>query len=124
MAAKKKTTKKKSSKRLDTMSHTHGMVEKFEPTSLNQIWGDDGMSKYGTLDAKEYEKQLRVLTRTDLGAHAQKIGLVPIDNSSLLIERLLAEFNRHANSFKKPVSEQENPLNMDPETRKILEEGR
>lgn len=123
MAAKKK-SKKKSSKELESMSQTHGMVEKFEPTSLNQIWGDDGVSRYGTLDVKKYETGLRELTRTDLGAHAQKIGLIPIDNSALLIKRLLAEFNRHANSYKKPTSEQESPITMDSETRKILEEGR
>ena len=47
MAAKRKTSKKTSVKK---MSQTHGKVEKFEATTLDQIWGDDGTSMYGTLD--------------------------------------------------------------------------
>ena len=54
MAAKRKTTKKKS---LKNMSQAHGKVEKFEPTTLDQIWGDDGTSMYGTMQQSEYEKR-------------------------------------------------------------------
>ena len=29
------------------MQQTHGKVETFQPTTLDQIWGDDGTGKYG-----------------------------------------------------------------------------
>ena len=34
-------------------SQTHGKVE--TPNSLDQIWGDTGISKYGTLNLEEYK---------------------------------------------------------------------
>ena len=46
---------KKSSKKLESLSQTHGK-EEFKPTTLDQIWGDTGISKYGTLNEDEYEK--------------------------------------------------------------------
>ena len=47
---KSKQTKAKSEKK--EMIQTHAMEEetKFEKTSLDQIWGDTGLSKYGTQD--------------------------------------------------------------------------
>jgi L1 cell adhesion molecule like protein len=38
--------------KLDSLSQTHGKVENRKVT-LDQIWGDDGKSKYGTLDPVE-----------------------------------------------------------------------
>ena len=32
--------------KLDSLKQTHGKVEK--PLTLNQVWGDDGSSRYGT----------------------------------------------------------------------------
>ena len=127
MAKKKATAKKttaKKSKKLDNLSQMHGMVEKFEPSTLAQIWGDDGTSKYGTLELDEYEAYLKDLTKSDLGAHAQKIGLIPIDNSKLLKDRLTKEFNRHVAGYRKPASKSRGPLKISQEARKILEEGR
>ena len=45
MAAKKKTGKKSVKK----LSQAHGKVEAYQATTLDQIWGDDGTSTYGTL---------------------------------------------------------------------------
>ena len=51
MAAKRKSSKKSS---LKNMSQTHGKTKEFEPTTLDQIWGDDGTGMYGTLDVTSY----------------------------------------------------------------------
>jgi hypothetical protein len=71
---------------LDNLNQTHGKIEK--PLTLNQVWGDDGKSKYGTLDAEKYSDYLNDLNKSDLQAHAVKIGLVPIDDRNSLVTRL------------------------------------
>ena len=54
---KKKPAKK--AKKLQSLSQTHGKEEgNFKPTTLDQIWGDDGVSKYGTLNEAEYIKKI------------------------------------------------------------------
>ena len=82
---------------LDNLNQTHGKVEK--PLTLNQVWGDDGKSKYGTLDAEKYSEYLNDLNKSDLQAHAVKIGLVPIDDRNSLVTRLKKEFNKHASQY-------------------------
>ena len=136
MAAKKKTTKKKakaSKPKLKEMSQTHGMdVEKttdtkdesFEPSTLEQVWGDDGLFKYKTLNVNEYKKELGHMSKTDLRNHAVTVGLLPIDDAVMLEERLIREFTVHANSYRKPKSTDENPENISVEAQKILGEGR
>ena len=85
-AKKAKTPKKKSN--LKSLAQTHGKVET-EPQTLDQIWGDDGTWKYKTMDAEVYEQYLRNLNKSDLQEHATIIGLVPIDNSGILMKRLI-----------------------------------
>ena len=48
---------KRKKKSLSNVNQTHAKVEKkFEPTTLDQIWGDDGTSEYGTLDYENYQQ--------------------------------------------------------------------
>ena len=125
MAAKEKTEKKKATgKKLKTLSQAHGMVEKHVPSQLSQIWGDDGMARYGTLDLEKYQSQISNLNKTDLMAHAQKLGLIPIDNVKVLKGRLVREFKRHTSTYKKPATPADGSSEIDDETRRILEEGR
>ena len=50
---------KRKKKSLDSINQTHAKVEKkFEPTTLDQIWGDDGASEYGTLDYQSYQEKI------------------------------------------------------------------
>lgn len=121
MAAKRKTTKKKS---LKNMSQAHGKVEKFEPTTLDQIWGDDGTSMYGTMQQSEYEKRLDDMNLSDLQTHASRIGIIPIDNRNMLRDRLVKEFVKHVSAYQKPVKEDQAPTPLDNESMKILSEGR
>ena len=120
---KKKPTKK--TKKLKSLSQTHGKEEtSFKPTTLAQIWGDDGVSKYGTLDEKEYVNRVNDMHFSDLRTHAVDIGLVPIDDRELLTKRVVSEFRRHCNEYTVPKDHQENVEDVDEEVRKILEEGK
>ena len=121
MATKRKSSKKSS---LKNMSQTHGKTKEFEPTTLDQIWGDDGVSKYGTLNEAEYIKKIDDMHFTDLRTHAAEIGLIPVDDRELLRKRVISEFQRHVNNYTVPDNQSENIDNLDDEARKILEEGK
>jgi hypothetical protein len=123
MAAKRKTSKK-TTKSVKNLSQAHGKEEKFEPTTLEQIWGDDGSTTYGTLNENAYTKQVDDMNMSDLQAHASTVGIIPIDNRNTLRERLLREFRKHVSSYKKPVQESNSAARIDPEVMKILSEGR
>lgn len=107
-------------KKLNALKQTHGKVE--NPVTLDQVWGDTGISKYGTLDASEYEKTVRDLNKSDLQSHASKIGLIPIDDREKLIQRLVSEFKRYASIYNKPKIQEENSLSK--RARDILAEGK
>ena len=121
---KKKPTAKKE-KKVKNLSQTHGKEETFEPTTLDQIWGDTGMYKYNTLEEAQYQEQLDNMTKADMRVHASKLGLVPIDDRGRLVKRLLKEFKIFASKYKKPLtSKNERVSDLPLEVRKILEEGR
>ena len=123
----KKTSKAKkvAKKAVKNLSQTHGKEEKsFEPTTLDQIWGDDGLSKYKTLDEEEYEKSLREMGKTDLQTHATQIGLIPVDNRETLMSRLVREFKRHVQKYRPPKVSKKKPKDVSSEALKILREGR
>ena len=125
MAAKRKTSSKASAKKgLKKLSQTHGKEEKFEPTSLAQVWGEDGTSTYGTMNEREYERQIDEMNMSDMQTHASTVGIIPIDNRSTLRDRLLREFRKHVENYRKPVHDTPPPTNVDTKTLKILSEGR
>jgi hypothetical protein len=123
MAAKRKTSKK-ATKSMKNLSQAHGKEENFEPTTLEQIWGDDGSTTYGTLNENQYANQLDDMNMSDLQTHASTVGIIPIDNRSTLRERLLRDFRKHVSSYKKPTHQTQSPRDVNPETIKILSEGR
>ena len=120
--------KKKKSKKVSEMSQTDGMAmdetRKYEPTTLDQIWGDDGTGKYKTLDASVYERVLDNMSKADLKAEAVRVGLLPIDNLTQLRARLSREFTAHANAYRKPPEQNANDIKKTPDDIKnILKEG-
>jgi hypothetical protein len=122
----KNTTPKKAAK-VEDMSQTHAKVEKPLHSTLEQIWGDTGLSKYGTFDENEYAAELKDMTKSDIQAHANKLGLVPIDNRTELSKRLMKEFIYHKSRYSTiPADIQVNNIdaNLSPEVRKILSEGK
>jgi len=121
----KKTTKKTvKGKKLNNLAQTHGKEEKFQPTSLEQIWGDDGMSKYSTFDPLTYEDALDEYSKVDLQSHATRVGVVPVDNVTLLRQRLMKEFHKHVNAYRMPSQPTNDPTVVSKEVRQILEEGK
>lgn len=109
--------------KLNNLSQTHAKEETTQPTTLDQIWGDTGMSKYKTLIESEYVNELNDMMKVDIQSHASKLGLIPIDNTDLLKRRLVAEFRKHISQFNKPSTAVQNE-NISKEARKILSEGK
>jgi hypothetical protein len=109
-------------KKLNKNSQTHGKVE--APNSLDQIWGDTGISKYGTLNLEDYKNYLNDLNKSDLQSHASKIGLIPVDNLSTLKERLEREFIKHVSGYTAKSSLEEKEEKISKEAKDILAEGK
>ena len=124
MAAKRKTSKASTKKGLKNLSQIHGEEEKFQPTSLDQVWGEDGSSTYGTMTDAEYERQIDEMNMSDMQTHASRVGIIPIDNRSTLRDRLLREFRKHVANYRKPIHHPTPPEEVDAQTLKILSEGR
>ena len=110
-------------KKIENMNQLHGKVENFEPSTLDQIWGDTGLSKYNTLNEESYKTYLSELNKTDLQAHASQVGIIPIDNLEMLTKRLVKEFLKHVSIYKAPAK-QPKPITLSKEAKRILEEGR
>ena len=125
MAAKKKTTsrakKKKSTK---SLSQSHGKEEAgTRPTTLDQVWGDTGLSKYGTMDESTYAEEISSMSKSDLQAHASTVGIIPIDNREMLSQRLMREFRKYVASYNAPI-ERKRGIKLSKEAKAILAEGR
>lgn len=111
-------------KKINELKQTHGKEENYEPTTLDQIWGDEGLGKYKTMDVETYEKSLSAMQKADIQKHAAEVGIVPVDNRQLLQKKLIGEFKKHVAAYRKPSQskkKQEKPSN---EVLKILREGR
>ena len=127
MAAKRKTPNKSKKTSPKKIMQTHAMEEKqeFEKTTLDQIWGDEGNSKYGTLEESDYTSQIRAMNKSDLHSHAIKLGILPVENRELLTNRLLREFKKHVLSFKKPKqTAAKKPKEVSKDVKSILAQGR
>lgn len=109
-------------KKINKNSQTHGKVE--SPNTLDQIWGDTGISKYGTLNIEEYKNFINDLNKSDLQSHASKIGLIPIDNLSTLKERLEREFVKHVSAYTAKSSLEKKEEVLSKEAKDILSEGK
>ena len=108
--------------KLDNLHQTHGKIEN-RPITLDQIWGDDGKRKYGTLNVEEYNVYLSDLNKSDLQAHAVKIGLVPIDDRETLVKRLRQEFKKHISLYA-ARPDVNNTTKLSKSSRNTLSEGR
>ena len=108
---------------LEELSQSHGKQETTEPTSLDQIWGDTGISKFRTLDKEEYENQINDMNKSDLQTHATKVGLVPVDDMKMLRNRLLREFDKHISAYRTP-KQTKSKKKLSKDALKILGEGK
>ena len=106
------------------MMQTHAKEEQFEPTTLDQIWGDDGNTKYGTTDEATYLNKLQDMDKSDLQSHAGFVGIVPVDDREILTKKLIQAFKKYVSGFQKPVTPINPPPNVTDEIAKILAEGK
>ena len=111
-------------KKLKELKQTDGKAEPAKPTTLDQIWGNTGLTKYGTADVEEYKEYIKGLNRTDIHNHALEVGIIPIDNMEILSSRLEREFIRHTSSFQAPGKTEQKQKKISKEVAKILSEGR
>lgn len=111
-------------KKLNSLNQTHGKEEKFAPTSLDQVWGDTGLSKYNTFSAEEYRAKLAEMNKADLRAHAAKMGIIPVDNRELIIKSLIRKFNQHVSAYQRPIIPQNKNKVLSKEALDILAEGK
>jgi len=107
--------------KLDEIHQAHGKDESKETVqSLDQLWGDDGLNKYKTLDVSEYTQQLAEMNKTDLQNHAAKLGLVPIDSRELLVKRLIGEFKKHTTKYEKVRKPENKNETLEAKVKKLL----
>ena len=109
--------------KLKEMKQTHGMVEKRDISTyrnLDDILGDTGTDKYGTLDEKEYLAQIQTMNKSDLQAHAVSCSLIPIDDREQLENRLIREFKIHAIQYTAPRPKVRNILASTPKQKAKL----
>jgi hypothetical protein len=121
-----KAAKKPAEKKDKKMMQTHAKEEKFVKTTLDQVWGDTGNTRYGTIDEATYLNKLKEMNTTDLQAHAHMHGLVPIQDRGRLTKVLMGEFRRYTSSFKAPNNSLKSPstLEVSAQSKKTLSEGR
>lgn len=83
---------------------THGKTTNFRKTTLEQVWGDTGLSRYKTLDLEEYKAHIKGMSKSDLQSHAANVGVLPKDDTGLLSKNLIKEFCSYSAGFKRPNS--------------------
>jgi hypothetical protein len=113
---------KKKVTNINELSQTHGKVEEYQARTLDQIWGDTGMSKYKTLEEDKYMDYLSDMNKSDLQTHASKLGLIPVDDRETLTKRLIKEFRKHVSNYRVPKKEINTTSNQ--KALRILSEGR
>lgn len=114
---------KNRSKKLNELNQTHGKIEDTQHKTLDQIWGDDGSSKYKQQTEELYLSYVSDLNKSDLQAHANKLGLIPVDNRELLTKRLLSEYKKFMSAYKIPAQTQ-NEIKLSKDVKNILSEGK
>lgn len=115
-------------KKLQSLSQTHGKAQEkqTQPTTLDQIWGDDGAWKYKTLDEQEYVEWLNNLTSSEIQSHANRLGFVPVGELDVLKKKLIEEFRGHVAKYNAAAVRSRSKggaTEVSPEVSKILKEG-
>lgn len=107
---------------LKTAFQTNGKQDnKFQPTTLDELWGtSDG--KYTQSSLAEYEEELNQMNSADIRAHAVKIGFMPHSDVNRLKKKLVAEYEKYANSFKERPKINNNSKIPSKEAVKIMSE--
>jgi|WetSurMetagenome_2_1015567.scaffolds.fasta_scaffold539404_2 hypothetical protein len=103
---------------------THAKEETFAPTLLEQVWGSTDLSRYGTLNEPEYITQVESMTRADLETHARKMGVVVVENSLRLRDKLISEFRNYICQLQQKPAITKSNTKVSDAALKVLAEGR
>lgn len=114
----------KKSKKLNALSQANAKTPTHELTSLDQIWGFNEISRFGTVNEGEYKQRITEMTRVDLENHARAVGCMVLESSERLRDSLLRQFQAYVLSLRKPVSQASSKIKVSPEVQKTLNEGR
>ena len=108
------------------MIETTGKTETTQPTMLEQVWGYNELSKYGTVDEEKYQEEIQDMHRADLETHARKVGVIITENTNRLREKLLTEFRSYVALLHKPSEEPKKNISAKQQSiaLKILSEGK
>lgn len=111
-------------KQVDGKAEPKNTEKEFQPTTLDQLWGYAGKGKYNTNDEAAYTQGLNDMNKSDLQHHAVQIGLIPVDNRQILVQRLVREFRKHYASFGLEKKAPQPKKKISEETIRILSGGR
>ena len=105
---------------------THGRDESAgtQPTNLEQVWGYNELSKFGTNDEAVYQKQLDEMLRIDLETHARRHNVIIVESTARLREKLLNNFKTYVSLLHKPADKKKSQYKPDAAALKVLSEGR
>lgn len=81
-------------------------------TTLDQILGDTGIGRYGTLNEDEYASRLRSYSFADLQREAVNNAIIPTDDRNRLINKLISIFREHRAKYT-PISAQNDKTNVE-----------
>ena len=100
------------------------------PRTIDQLLGDQGISKFGTLSEDKFNKKLDDLaqSRTDFQDFAAEHGIRVIDDIPLAREKLMDAFRSYAAGFKSRPETKTNKTKVSAKkltnTMNIMREGR
>lgn len=99
-------------KKLKELNKTHGNARP-EITTMDQLLGVKSVTKYGTLDASEYEARINKMSHYDLTNHALEMGINAFanDNLKLIKDNLMKLFYEHVAGTKTKSSNRVETLN-------------
>ena len=117
------------SKSLKSLKEVNGRDEtktkKFQPTTLEGLWGEGVSNKYNTLDTEEYEKYLNEeLNSAEIRRHAIEVAhIAPGTDLERTKNRLITEHKKYVQGLRKdnyPEIPKEKPVSK--EVLKIMAE--
>ena len=97
------------------------------PKNLDALFGDTGISRFGTLDEKVFIKNLEELSenKIDIEQYAANHGLRSNGNIKELKRKLLESFQAHVNQYKNLSVIETIPKHVDRELlKKMMADGR
>lgn len=114
-------TKKSLKERQEINGRDDSKTKKFQPTTLEELWGEVNDKKYHTLDSEEYERYLNEdLNSAEVREHAIEVAHIqPGTSMERTKNRLVLEHKKYVQALNLPNDYPELPKEK-PVTKEIL----